>query len=48
MHQPDVQSAIANFGGFAEAMGPEQSTTYVQAEMTRWGELIRSVGIKLD
>lgn len=48
MQAPQVQSAIANLGGFAEAMTPEQSTRYVQTEVARWGELIRSAGVKLD
>ena len=48
MGQPEVQATIASYGGFAEAMTPEQSTAYVQAETARWGELIRSIGIKLD
>lgn len=48
MAQPDVRAAIAGYGGFSEAMTPEQSTAYVQSETARWGELIRSTGIKLD
>lgn len=48
MAQPDVRAFITGQGAFPEAMTPEQSTTYVQAETARWGELIRSAGIKLD
>jgi len=48
MQQPDVQATVANFGGFAESMTQDQSAAYVQGEVARWGEVIRSVGIKLD
>lgn len=48
MSLPDMQAAIAKTGAFAESMSSEESTTYVQAEIKRWGELIRSTGIKLD
>lgn len=48
MQEPDVQATMANFGAFAEAMSPEQSTAYVKAETARWGDLVRSIGLKLD
>lgn len=48
MAMPDVRAFITAQGGFPEAMTPEQSTAYVQSETARWGELIRSAGIKLD
>jgi len=48
MKQADMQSAIANLGGFAESLTPEQSTAFVRNDAARWGELIRSLGIKLD
>jgi tripartite-type tricarboxylate transporter receptor subunit TctC len=48
MALPDVRAFITGQGAFPEAMTPEQSTAYVQAETARWGELIRSTGIKLD
>lgn len=48
MALPDVQATMANQGAFAETMSPEQSTAFVRAEAARWGELIRSSGIKLD
>jgi tripartite-type tricarboxylate transporter receptor subunit TctC len=48
MTQPEVQSIIANFGGFPTAMSPQESTQYVHGEMERWGELIRSLNIRLD
>lgn len=48
MALPDVRAFITGQGAFPEAMTPEQSTAYVQSETARWGELIRSTGIKLD
>lgn len=48
MASAEVQVRIADLGGVAEAMTPEQSTTYVRAEAARWAEVIRSAGIKLD
>ncbi|VTU46502.1 Argininosuccinate lyase (plasmid) [Variovorax sp. SRS16] len=48
MRLPEVQAQIANFGGFAESMSPAQSTAFVHADTARWGELIRSAGIKLE
>jgi tripartite-type tricarboxylate transporter receptor subunit TctC len=48
MALPDMQTVITNLGAFPEAMTPEQSTAYVRGEAARWGELIRSSGIKLD
>lgn len=48
MSSPEVQTTIANSGGFAEAMTPEQSTTYVRTEAARWAEVIRATGVKLD
>lgn len=45
---PDVRATLASQGAFAEAMTAEQSTAYVRAEAARWGDLIRSSGIKLD
>jgi hypothetical protein len=32
----------------AEPVSPEQSATYVRTEGSRWAEVIRSVGLKLD
>ncbi len=48
MAQPDVRTFITGQGGFPEAMTPEQSAAYVKVEAARWGELIRSAGLKLD
>lgn len=48
MQQPEVQATIERHGGLPEAMTPDQSTAFVRAEQVRWGELIRSTGIKLD
>ncbi|MFN0161548.1 MAG: tripartite tricarboxylate transporter substrate-binding protein, partial [Burkholderiales bacterium] len=45
---PDLQTWITTNGGFAEPMSPEQAASYVRAEATRWAELIRAVGVKLD
>lgn len=48
MMRPDVQATLAGHGAFAESMTPEQSAAYVKAEAARWGELVRSSGIRLD
>ncbi|MBH1965143.1 MAG: tripartite tricarboxylate transporter substrate binding protein [Comamonadaceae bacterium] len=48
MRLPDVQAQVANLGGFATSLSSSQSASYVQAEIKRWGELIRSLNIKLD
>jgi tripartite-type tricarboxylate transporter receptor subunit TctC len=48
MASADVRAKITDLGGVAEAMTPEQSTTYVHAEAVKWAELIKSVGLKLD
>lgn len=48
MAMADVQATLAGQGAFAEAMTPEQSAAYVKAEAAKWGDLIRSSGIKLD
>ena len=48
MKLPDVQAQVANLGGFATSLSSSQSASYVQAEVKRWGELIRSLNIKLD
>ena len=45
---PDYQSWVVTSGGLAEPMTPEQSTAYVHAEASRWAEVIRAVGLKLD
>jgi tripartite-type tricarboxylate transporter receptor subunit TctC len=48
VQQPDFQSWTMNSGGLVEPMRPEQADAYVRAEASRWSELIRSVGLKLD
>ena len=46
--QPDFQSWVISNGGLAEPLTPEQSSTYVHTEASRWAEVIRAVGLKLD
>lgn len=46
--QPDFQSWVIGSGGLAEPLTPEQSSAYVRAEASRWAEVIRAVGLKLD
>ena len=44
----DYQAWTIGSGGLAEPVTPEQSATYVRTEASRWAEVIRSVGLKLD
>lgn len=48
MSSPEVNETITNLGGFAASMTPEQSTTYVRTEASRWADVIRSARVKLD
>lgn len=48
MELAEVKAQVANLGGFATSLSSEQSVSYVQSEVKRWGELIHSLNIKLD
>ncbi len=45
---PDYQSWVITSGGLAEPLTPAQSSAYVRSEASRWAEVIRAVGLKLD
>ena len=44
----DYQAWTVGSGGLAEPLSPEQSSSYVRTEASRWAEVIRSAGLKLD
>ncbi|MBI3374547.1 MAG: tripartite tricarboxylate transporter substrate binding protein [Betaproteobacteria bacterium] len=48
MTHPEIQKRIVELGGVPLSINGEDSVAFVKAEQRRWGDLIRSFGIKLD
>jgi tripartite-type tricarboxylate transporter receptor subunit TctC len=48
MRTPDVQQRLLNEGARFTPMTPAQFSEFVAAETTKWGKLIREVGIRAD
>ena len=44
--QPDVAARLFDGGFDAGAMTPKETTAFIDAEMKKWGKLIREAGIK--
>jgi len=48
LHGADIRERFAAIGAEPTAMTPEQLGTFLQEEMTKWSDVIRKAGIKLD
>jgi tripartite-type tricarboxylate transporter receptor subunit TctC len=45
---PDVQSRLTAMGATPIGSTPQAFRQYIAAEQTRWGDLIRAVGIRIE
>jgi tripartite-type tricarboxylate transporter receptor subunit TctC len=48
MRTPDVQQRLLSEGARFTPMAPAQFADFVAAETTKWGKLIRAIGIRAD
>jgi len=48
MRDPDTRASLISFGAIPRTSTPDEFTDYLKSEYTRWGDLIRSAGIKPD
>ena len=44
MHEPEVQKQLVQDGVEIKSLSPEEFTSFVEAETTRWGPLAKSIG----
>lgn len=48
MHSKEVLERFTNIGAIVHTSTAEEFTAYIRSEHTRWGEVIRSAGIKVE
>jgi tripartite-type tricarboxylate transporter receptor subunit TctC len=49
LEQPDLRAQLAEFGLAADgSLTPAEDTAFVQAEIERWGQVVRAAGVKLE
>ena len=46
--EPEVQRRMKNLGSIPVGSTPEELARYLQAEMAKWGPIIRDANIRLD
>jgi tripartite-type tricarboxylate transporter receptor subunit TctC len=46
LRAPKVREMLQTSGADAAATSPEELTTFLQSEMTKWGKVVRAAGIK--
>jgi len=45
---PDVKEKLFEIGAIAAPMTPEEFTKFIDAERTKWAEVVKASGAKLD
>ena len=48
MHSPEMRERLAGIGTDPVTSTPEEFAAYIQAEIGKWGEVIRKAGLKAD
>jgi tripartite-type tricarboxylate transporter receptor subunit TctC len=48
MNSPDTKKALFDAGVEPSPSSPEEMTTYMTQELTRWGKVVKDAGIKLE
>ena len=48
MHSPEMKERLAGIGTDAVTNTPEEFAAYIQAEIRKWGDVIRKAGLKAD
>jgi tripartite-type tricarboxylate transporter receptor subunit TctC len=48
MKMPDVQKRLADQGDQSFDLTPTQAAAFMQEERKRWGELIKTLGLKVQ
>jgi tripartite-type tricarboxylate transporter receptor subunit TctC len=48
MHSPEMKERLAGIGTDPVTSTPEEFTAYIQAEIGKWGDVIRKAGLKAD
>ena len=46
--EPEVQRRVKNLGSIPVGSTPEELARYLQAEVAKWGPIIRDANIRLD
>ena len=47
-HLPDVAASLEKVGGEPLPMRPDEFARFARAERTKWAEVVKSAGIRLD
>jgi tripartite-type tricarboxylate transporter receptor subunit TctC len=45
---PDVKEKLAEIGAIASPMTPEDFTKFIDGERTKWSEVVKAAGVKVD
>jgi tripartite-type tricarboxylate transporter receptor subunit TctC len=48
MHSPEMKERLAGIGTDPVTNSPEEFAAYIQAEIAKWGDVIRKAGLKAD
>ena len=48
LKSPEMRERFASVGVAAVSTSPAEFTTFVEAEMAKWGKLIRAIGVKVE
>jgi len=48
MHSPEMRERLAGIGTDPVTNSPEEFAAYIQAEIRKWGDVIRKAGLKAD
>jgi len=48
LKSPEMRERFASIGAEAVSTSPAEFTTFVEAEMAKWGKLVRAIGVKVE
>jgi tripartite-type tricarboxylate transporter receptor subunit TctC len=48
MHSPEMKERLAGIGTDAVTTTPEEFAAYIQAEIAKWGDVIRKANLRAD
>ena len=48
LKSPDMRERFASIGAEAVSTSPAEFTSFVEAEMAKWGKLVRAIGVKVE
>ena len=48
LNDPAMQQRIVEIGAVPDPRGPQEWTTFVNAEIVKWGDIVRRANLKVD